>query len=63
MNRIQTRVRLAELYGVDRETISAWLKRIGITHRASLTPLELEIFANKIGTPEQLKRAKEMFKS
>jgi hypothetical protein len=60
MNRIQTRVRLAEIYGVDRQKISVWLREMGITHRASLTPLELELFITKIGTPDQLKRAKEL---
>lgn len=63
MKRIQTRKRLAELYEIDSDTFTKWLKQIGITHRGGLKPLDLLTIAQKIGTPEQLKRAKEMFKS
>ena len=55
MKRIQTRKALAQIYGLDRETITRYLQRIGIMHRASLTPIEVEMFITKIGTPEQLK--------
>ncbi len=57
MQRVQTRKRLAELYKADRETITRWLAKIGITHRCHLTPIELELFITKIGTPEQLKES------
>jgi abortive infection bacteriophage resistance protein len=57
MQRIQTRKRLAELYNADRETITRWLNKIGITHSCSLTPIELEMFVQKIGTPEQIKQS------
>lgn len=56
---IQTRKRLGELYGVDRETISRWLKRMGITHSGCLTPQELELFVNEVGVPGQLKQMAE----
>ncbi|WKZ60789.1 MAG: hypothetical protein QY309_04745 [Cyclobacteriaceae bacterium] len=57
---IQTRTRLGQLYGVDKQTISCWLKRIGIMHSCALTPLELELFVTKYGTPEQLKKVSEL---
>jgi hypothetical protein len=60
MQRIQTRKRLAEIYKADPETITRWLAKIGITHSCSLTPIELELFISKIGTPEQLKQSAKM---
>jgi len=54
MKRIQTRTGLADQYGIHRKTFTRWLASIGITHRCALTPLELEIVMNKIGTPEKL---------
>jgi len=62
MKRIQTRVRLGELYGVDPETITRWLHRIGITHSGSLTPMDLHNFVTKIGEPAQVKEIAERLK-
>lgn len=61
MQRIQTRIRLAEAYNVDRDTITRWLRRIGITHRSALTPIDLEIIFNKIGDPNKMKELAEKF--
>jgi len=61
MKRIQTRKTLGQLYGVDKETITRWLKRMGINHRYALLPMELELFKNKVGTPEQLKQLSKDF--
>lgn len=57
MKIIQTRSGLANQYGIHRQTFSKWLESIGITHNKALTPIELQIVLNKIGTPEQLRQA------
>jgi len=59
VKRIQTRKCLAEKYEVDPRTITRWITfaGLGTNIRRSLTPLELQIFINKIGTPDQLKQA------
>jgi hypothetical protein len=57
VKRIQTRIFLADRYGMERHTFSDWLKRIGIDHNKALTPIELELIIKKIGTPEQFKAA------
>jgi len=61
MQRIQTRVRLAEVYKMDRETITRMLIRIGITHSYALSPIEVEMFLNKYGDPKKLKKMAEKF--
>jgi hypothetical protein len=60
----QTRSYLAQKYGLCRQTISKLLaERCGITHNSHLTPIDIELFIQKVGTPEQLKKAVEMLKS
>jgi hypothetical protein len=56
MKIIQTRIGLANQYGIHRQTFTKWLVTIGITHNKALTPIELQIVMNKIGTPEQLRQ-------
>ena len=59
----QTREFLATKYGLCAETISKLLReRCGITHRGHLTPMDLEIFVQKVGTPEQFRRTVELLK-
>ena len=59
----QTRQYLAKKYGLCRQTISKLLaEKCGITHNGHLTPLDLEVFIQKVGTPEQFKRAVELLK-
>jgi hypothetical protein len=59
---IETRKYLAELFGWDKETLTRKLRAIGITHRGLLTPMDLQLIYNKIGTPEQRKKLAEMFR-
>lgn len=55
----QTRSYLAEKYGLCRQTITKLLAdKCGITHNGHLTPMDLEIFIQKVGTPEQFARVK-----
>lgn len=61
MKIVQTRSYLAQKYGLCRQTISKMLREhCGITHNGALTPMDLEIFTQKVGTPEQLKRVQEL---
>lgn len=61
MKRIQTRRGLAEQLGWHHETLSKKLHEIGIKHSGALTPLDLELVANKIGTPEKLRQMTAVF--
>jgi hypothetical protein len=59
----QTREYLAGKYGLCAETISKLLReKCGITHRGHLTPMDLELFIQKVGTPAQFKRSVELLK-
>ncbi len=51
MKLVQTRKGLALQYGVHTVTIKKWLRTIGISHRGGLTPMDVEIFVQKIGKP------------
>ena len=57
MKIIQSRSFLGERYGICGRTVTKMLKEIGIHHGHHLTPLDLDIFMKKYGTPEQLKMA------
>jgi hypothetical protein len=59
----QTREYLAGKYGLCAETITKLLReKCGITHRGHLTPMDLSIFVEKVGTPEQFRRTVELLK-
>lgn len=63
MKIIQTRTFLALKYGMCRQTISRMLKEhCGITHNSALTPMDLELFITKVGTPEQFRKAQDALK-
>lgn len=53
MKVLETRTGLAKKFGWHRDTLAKRLQAIGITHSGLLTPLDLELIANKIGTPEK----------
>lgn len=48
-----TRERLAEIYGVDPETIRGWLRDIGVTHGKTLKPREIAMLIHTCGVPDK----------
>jgi len=46
-----TRKELQQLYNKSEHVIRRWIREAGITHRASLKPLEYELLKTKVGEP------------
>jgi 2-polyprenyl-3-methyl-5-hydroxy-6-metoxy-1,4-benzoquinol methylase len=50
-----TRRKLAALYMLDAETITAWFKDIDVTHSKTLKPKEIARFVRAYGLPDNCK--------
>ncbi|WP_339608213.1 hypothetical protein [uncultured Roseivirga sp.] len=47
-----TRAKLAQIYTVDVDIITAWFKDIGVTHSKTLKPKEVVQFVRTYGLPD-----------